>query len=246
MNSSNQIIVALDTEPELARALARKLQGRADWLKVGMTLYYAAGPAIIAEFKDMGFKVFVDLKLHDIPHQVEGAARVIAKAGANMITAHAAGGASMMQAVCKGASEGFIERFADDNASEALSKNERPICLAITVLTSLGASALATTGVTIDPARQALNMAALAKGAGMDGIVCSPKEVGQIRQKAGEGFVLVTPGVRPAGSQKGDQARTANPSEALAAGSDYLVIGRPITDAPDPLAAFDAICKEIQ
>lgn len=237
MQAAERIIIALDTDAEQARVLAEQLKGKAHWLKVGMTLYYSAGPAIVQEFKSMGYKVFVDLKLHDIPHQVRGAARSVTLAGADMLTVHAAGGMDMMQAACQGAEEG---------AAGFSSADKRPICLAITVLTSLDASALESVGIKASLATQALKLAQLAKEAGMDGIVCSPQETAAIRSQAGTGFVLVTPGVRPLGSELGDQARIATPAHALKAGADYLVIGRPITEAADPCAAFESIVKEIQ
>ena len=165
--NAEKIIIALDTNAEQARVLAEQLKGKAQWLKVGMTLYYSAGPAIVQEFKDMGYKIFVDLKLHDIPHQVRGAARSVAAAGADMLTVHAAGGKEMMQAACQGAEEGAA------NYSRA---GNRPICLAITVLTSLDAKTLESTGIQGSPATQALKMARLAQEAGMCGIVCSPQE----------------------------------------------------------------------
>jgi len=237
MQAAEKIIVALDTDAEQARALAEQLIGKAHWLKIGMTLFYNAGPSIVQEFKDMGYKVFVDLKLHDIPHQVRGAARAVTAAGADMLTVHASGGMPMMQAAYQGVEEGWAGGF--------FSSGKRPICLAITVLTSLNAEMLESIGVSASPATQALRLANLAKAAGMYGIVCSPEETAAIRREVGEGFVLVTPGVRPAGSELGDQARTATPKQALEAGADYLVIGRPITEAEDPCNAFDDIVKQM-
>jgi len=273
LEATERVIVALDTNLEQARALAEQLQGRARWLKVGMTLFYSAGPGIVQEFKDRGYQVFVDLKLHDIPHQVRGAAKAVAAAGADMLTVHAAGGLAMMQAACQGAEEGAVKTAAGgtregatggiregatggtregaaggkrEGAAVLQPAGKRPICLAITVLTSLDAAELNSTGINDAPASQALRMAGLAKEAGMDGIVCSPQETASIRSTMGEDFVLVTPGVRPVGSNQQDQARIATPSQAVAAGADYLVIGRPITEAADPLAAFERIVKEMQ
>ena len=244
MDAAERIIVALDTDVERARVLARRLRSKARWLKVGMTLYYAAGQAIVAEFKEMGYRVFVDLKVHDIPHQARGATRAVVAAGADMLTVHAAGGAAMMQAAYQGAEEGFATRALGQDSGEADDRGEQPICLAITVLTSLDSPTLETIGIYAEPAEQALRLALLARDAGMDGIVCSPAETAAIRRELGAEFVLVTPGVRPAGSEQGDQVRIATPGQAFAAGADYLVIGRPITEAADPLAAFEAIARE--
>lgn len=247
MNASERIIVALDTEPEHARRLAEQLRGTAQWLKVGMTLYYAAGPSIVEEFKEQGYNIFVDLKLHDIPHQVEGAARVIAVAGADMLTVHAAGGTAMMQAACRGAEDGQGARAAKRAGTKAEPERRRPLCLGITVLTSLDSAALAAGGIFADtPATQVLRMARLAREAGMDGVVCAPTETAMLRAELGATLALVTPGVRPEGSAKDDQARVATPAQALKAGADYLVIGRPIVKAADPLAAFIQITKEME
>lgn len=238
MNRAEQVIVALDTNGAEARALAQSLQGKAHWLKVGMTLYYSEGPRIVEELKSMGYKIFVDLKLHDIPHQVQGAAQAVAQAGADMLTVHASGGKAMMQAACRGAEQGA----ADAGKKGAL----RPICLAITVLTSLDDDALATVGVLRGAEQQVSLLAALAAEAGMDGVVCSPQEAAAIRQEREGGFTIVTPGVRPAGSELADQARVATPERALSAGANYLVIGRPITQAARPALAFANILKEMK
>lgn len=246
MDVAERIIVALDTSPEQSLLLAEQLQGKATWLKVGMTLYYEAGPAIVAALKEKGYKIFVDLKLHDIPHQVRGAARSVAAAGADMLTVHASGGADMMQAACWGAELGYKARKATSLDSDEHQSVKRPLCLAVTVLTSLDTRVLEAIGVNSDMTTQALRLAQLAKGAGMDGVVCSPVETEIIRREMGPEFALVTPGVRPVGADLGDQARVATPASALGAGADYLVIGRPITEAVDPRAAFEAIVSEMQ
>lgn len=237
MEAADRIIVALDTDATQARALAQQLAGKASWLKVGMTLFYSAGPQIVSEFKELGFKVFVDLKIHDIPHQARGAAKAVAQCGADMLTVHAAGGIEMMQAACEGAEEGY--------APYATDLQKRPLCLAITVLTSLDDEVLSTIGVPATAGEQVVRLAALSEAAGMDGIVCSPQEAAAVRQTTGEHFVLVTPGIRPAGSAKGDQSRVATPASALAAGAHYLVIGRPITAQEDPKKAFETITEEM-
>lgn len=245
MEAVERIIVALDTDVSEARKLAQKLAGKAAWLKVGMTLFYAQGPQIVEEFKALGFKIFVDLKLHDIPHQVRGAARAVAASGADMLTVHAAGGSEMMQAACEGAEEGYALYLEQQGTQDKDTVAQRPICLAITVLTSLDAATLASIGVEAAAPQQVARLAQLAEDAGMDGIVCSPQEAALVRSQAKEGFILVTPGVRPAGSSKGDQARVATPAEALKAGADYLVIGRPITAAEDPLMSVSNIESEL-
>lgn len=230
----DRIIVALDL-PDAASALAmaERLRGRARWLKVGMTLFYAEGPAIVRELRAMGFDIFVDLKLHDIPYQVRGAARSLGSLGAGMLSVHASGGADMMEAAVAGAREG----------AEAAGVTP-PAVIAITVLTSMDADTLASVGVPDSPADQVAGLAALARTAGVDGVVCSPKEAGDMRALLGEGALVVTPGVRPPWADAGDQARVETPSEALAAGASHLVIGRPITGADDPAAAFDRIVSE--
>lgn len=226
-------IVALDTDAHTALALARTLQGRARWVKVGMTLYYAEGPEIVARLRDMGFKVFLDLKLHDIPHQVEGAARQIAHLGVSMFTVHASGGAEMMAAAVRGACEGSQECGADT-----------PDVIAVTVLTSLGDDGLAQIGVHRPASEQVDLLGALARQAGVQGVVCSPLEAAKMRALLGTEALVVTPGIRPAGADAGDQARVATPRAALDAGASHLVIGRPITGDPEPAAAFERIVTE--
>ncbi len=227
------IIVALDTDAHTALSFARTLRGRVDHLKVGMTLYYAEGAGIVARLVDMGFSVFVDLKLHDIPHQVEGAAWQLASGGASMFTVHASGGRAMMEAAVQGACEGSAECGADT-----------PDVLAVTVLTSLDESALVEVGVTHSPAAQVDALTRLAREAGVQGVVCSPHEAAAARTALGPESLVVTPGIRPAWSAADDQARIATPSSALAAGASHLVIGRPITEAVDPVAALERIVRE--
>lgn len=230
----NRIIVAIDCGHEEALRLADALSGHARWLKVGMTLYYAEGPAIVREFRERGFKVFLDLKFHDIPHQVRGAARSAALTGADLLTVHGLGAGPMLAAACEGARE----------AAEATG-GECARVIAITVLTSMDADALASIGVTDPIADEAARLAALAQGNGVDGVVCSPQEAAVMRALLGGDALVVTPGVRPAGSALGDQSRVATPAAALAAGASHLVIGRPITAAADPVSAFEAIVDEL-
>ena len=230
-----KVIVALDLpDAESALELARTLRGHVGWVKVGMTLYYAEGPAIVREMRSLGFKVFVDLKLHDIPHQVEGAARTLTRAGADMFTVHAAGGSAMMEAAVSAAAAA-AERF----------RVSRPSVIAVTVLTSLDDAALESVGVSRPAAEQVSALAALARDAGVDGVVCSPQEAAAMRELLGPGALVVTPGVRPSGADAGDQARTATPAEAIEAGASHLVIGRPVTGAADPAAAARDIVKEL-
>lgn len=229
------VIVALDfADAEQALESARAVKGRVKWVKVGMTLYYAAGPQIVRDLRSMGFKVFVDLKLHDIPHQVQGACRTLTRVGADMFTVHASGGRAMIEAAVA-ASDAAAKKFG----------TTRPSIVAVTVLTSLDDAALAEIGVERTAAAQVETLAALAHSAGCDGVVCSPQEANAVRELLGPDALIVTPGVRPAGESAGDQARTATPTEALAAGATHLVIGRSITGAADPIAALDAILEEI-
>jgi len=226
-------IVALDVSAHEALEIARALAGRARWLKVGMTLYYAEGPQIVAKLREMGFEVFLDLKLHDIPHQVEGAARELARLGVGMFTVHAAGGRAMMEAAVRGACAG----------SDACGL-DTPSVLAVTVLTSMDDVALAESGVHASPRDQVARLAALGVHAGVQGIVCSPHEAAEVRTLVGPERLVVTPGVRPRGSDAGDQARVATPRDAFAAGATHIVIGRPVTAAQQPAAAFESIVTE--
>ena len=222
----DRVIVALDCDAWEAIALADKLEGHAKWLKIGMTLYYAEGPAIVKMFKRRGFNVFLDLKFHDIPHQVQGAARSAAASGADMLTMHTVGGTAMMEAGQRGAEEGAAEYGGDV-----------PATLGITVLTSMSPEALAATGVERPLPEQVAALAAQAKEAGISGVVASPQEAAALRE------IL---GVRPAGAALGDQSRVATPAQAFANGASHIVVGRPITEAPDPVAAFEAIAAELE
>ncbi len=229
----DQIIVALDTDAHSALSLARGLQGRAEWLKVGMTLFYAEGPEIVSTFKQMGFQIFLDLKLHDIPHQVEGAAREISRLGVSMFTVHAAGGREMMAAAVRGACAGSQECGLDT-----------PAVLAVTVLTSMDDAALEQTGVRDLASIQVNRLATLAVEAGVQGVVCSPREASAMRDILGSERLIVTPGVRPEGAPLDDQARVASPRAAIDAGASHVVIGRPITAAELPIQAFENIATE--
>jgi orotidine-5'-phosphate decarboxylase len=224
-----RLAVALDF-PSAAEALnlVERLEGSCQWFKVGMELYYAAGNGFVETLRARGFNVFLDLKLHDIPNTVAGAVRSVTGVGASLLTIHAGGGAAMMAA-----------------AAEAAAVPGAPRLLAVTVLTSMDAGQLAGVGVAGSPAEQVLRLAKLAHGAGINGMVCSPEEVADLREELGPEAMLAIPGIRPAGSDVGDQRRVATAGEAIARGASMLVVGRPITRAIDPAAAARAILDEI-
>jgi orotidine-5'-phosphate decarboxylase len=224
-------IVALDfPEPRAALALAERLDPAACALKVGKELFVAGGPECVRALVARGFRIFLDLKFHDIPNTVAGACAAATRLGVWMMNVHAAGGAAMLAAA----------RHAVDEAAEARS-SKPPLLIAVTVLTSLSNDDLKATGVGDDATRQALRLARLAADCGLDGVVCSAQEAPALRAALGPHFKLVTPGIRPAGSAAGDQSRIVTPQAAIANGADYLVIGRPITEAADPIAALAAI-----
>lgn len=201
------------------------------WLKVGMTLYYAEGPQIVKTFKDLGFKVFLDLKFHDIPHQVRGAARSASLAGADLLSVHGLGSGAMLAACREGAEE---------------AREDRAKLVAITVLTSMNQDALAEIGRRVARCRGSRPSGkACPDQRGIDGIVCSPMEAHDMRELLGPDALIVTPGVRPVGAALGDQSRVATPSQAIERGASHIVVGRPITGADDPVAAFDAIVAEL-
>ncbi|HHH45816.1 MAG TPA: orotidine-5'-phosphate decarboxylase [Thiotrichales bacterium] len=228
---SNRIIVALDyANADQARALVERLEPGRCALKVGKELFTREGPGLVHEFVQAGYAVFLDLKFHDIPNTVAAACRAAADLGVWMLNVHASGGRRMMEAA--------VEALA-------VQRKQRPLLIGVTVLTSLGREDLAEIGLDVSPEVQVMRLARLASEAGLDGVVCSPREVAPLRRELGGDFRLVTPGVRPAGSATADQKRVMTPAEAMAAGASHLVIGRPITRAPDPLAALAAIEREI-
>ena len=225
-----RVIVALDC-PDAKEALA--LAGRLDpalcRVKVGSELYTAAGPALVEKLQRSGFGVFLDLKFHDIPNTVAGACLAAAELGVWMINVHALGGRAMMEA-----------------ARAALArKRAAPKLVAVTLLTSIGATDMGEAGLAGEPQEAVARLAHLARACGLDGVVCSAQETAALRRQLGSGFWLVTPGIRPEGAAGDDQKRVATPRQAIAGGADYLVIGRPITRVPDPLAALRAISAEI-
>jgi len=229
MEPRERLIVALDVpDAPAARALVERLAGRVGLFKVGSQLFTAAGPDLVREIVARGERVFLDLKYHDIPNTVAGAVAAASRLGVALVDVHGLGGGAMMEAAA-GAR-------ADD----------RTRLLAITVLTSHDEGTLSAIGLAGPIAEAVPRLARLAAASGMDGVVASPQEVALIRAACGPDFLIVTPGIRPAGAARGDQARLATPAAALAAGADYLVVGRPITEAPDPAAAADAIVDEME
>ena len=232
----DRLIVALDVD-SLAQAerLAERLDGLVRRFKIGSQLFTAGGPAVVEAIQKRGAEVFLDLKFHDIPNTVAGAAREAARLGVFMFNVHASGGLAMMKAAADGAAA----------AAKELSVR-RPLAIAVTVLTSLDRAALhRELGVASSVEGHVLRLSELAREAGLDGTVASPVEIGAIRRSLGAAWVIVTPGVRPAGSAAGDQSRVATPGAAARAGAHYLVVGRPITSAPDPAAAAAAILEEM-
>ncbi|MCR4298688.1 MAG: orotidine-5'-phosphate decarboxylase [Gallionella sp.] len=228
--SDPKIIVALDY-PAAAPALALvdRLQPALCRLKVGKELFTAAGPGLIEQLQQRGFEIFLDLKFHDIPNTAAQACKAAAALGVWMVNVHALGGRKMM-----------------DAARDAIANSaQRPKLIAVTVLTSMAQADLVELGITDTPAELVQRLAKLACDSGLDGVVCSAQEAWQLRPKFGEGFCLVTPGIRPAQASHDDQSRVMTPLAALKAGSSYLVIGRPITKAADPLRALLDINKEI-
>jgi orotidine-5'-phosphate decarboxylase len=229
-----RIIVALDLpDVDEAVVMAAGLRGRVPRVKVGLTLFGASGPDVVRRLRELDFGVFLDLKLHDIPHQVAGAARELTRLGVEMFTVHAGGGRAMMRAAVEAAAHAAEREGVD-----------RPLVLAVTVLTSLDDEALREVGVARGPSEQVLSLAELAREAGADGVVCSPQEASDVRLLLGQDALVVTPGVRPSWAAASDQARVATPADAVAEGASHLVIGRPITDAPDPAEALERIVEE--
>lgn len=235
MSRSDRIIVPLDVSSEAAAiALVDRLPQVAFW-KVGLELFISSGAGILPELKQRQKQIFLDLKLHDIPNTMAGACRSAARYGVDLLTVHATAGQAALKAAQAAALEGA-----------AAAGTQPPNLIAVTLLTSLNSRALAfELKVPLELPEYALHMALLAQESGMPGVVCSPQEIEQLRQTCGDKFLLVCPGVRPTWSEAGDQKRTMTPAKAFKAGADYLVIGRPITAAPDPAAAFDRICEEI-
>ncbi len=226
-----RIIVALDY-PSATDALAfvNGVTPALCRLKVGLELFNAAGPDLVERLVAQGFDVFLDLKFHDIPTTVARACASAARLGVWMLNVHALGGRQMLEAA---------------RAALEVSTSHRPLLIGVTVLTSHGASDLIELGLPGDPAAQVQRMAGLAHAAGLDGVVCSALEAGRLRARFGKSFLLVTPGIRPQGAAVDDQQRTMTPLDAVREGSDFLVIGRPVTRAPDPRAVLDTLNREL-
>ena len=196
----------------------------------GKELFTRSGPTLVRDLQNRGFDVFLDLKFHDIPNTTSAAVAAAADLGVWMVNVHASGGEKMMTA-CRDRLESF--------------RKDRPLLIAVTVLTSMGPEDLAGIGITDSPEAQVSRLATLTRNCGLDGVVCSAQEAPALKAEQGKEFKLVTPGIRPLSADKGDQQRIMTPTDALKAGSDYLVIGRPITQAADPLAALEAIHSEV-
>lgn len=233
MPAKDKLIIALDVEtPIQALDLVKELRGIAGMFKVGSQLFTGGGPQIVRDIIALDSKVFLDLKFHDIPHQVAGAARSAADLGVSLFTIHASGGSEMM-------------RRAVEAVAEVGNKTTK--VLAISVLTSIDANILAEIGVSSTPGDAVIKLVKLAENAGVDGVVASPQEIETIRATIpNPNFLVVTPGIRPTQNESADQKRTATPAAAIAAGASYLVVGRPITGATDPVAAAQQIVSEMQ
>lgn len=231
MKPTERIFVAIDT-PDMERALelAGMLKGLVGGFKVGKEFFTANGPAGVDQIVGLDMPVFLDLKFHDIPNTVAGAVRSSLPMNPSIVNVHAAGGAAMMKA-------------ASDAAAEA--GDNRPLVIAVTVLTSLDRSDLDATGIHDDVVEQVTRLAVLAKDSGLDGVVCSAQEIMRLRGACGRDFKIITPGIRPDWASKGDQKRVVTPAEAIHLGADYLVIGRPITGADNPAEAASRIADEL-
>lgn len=228
------VIVALDCDGVRANELAAALAGKAAWVKVGMTLFFREGPDVVREMHDRGLRVFLDLKVLDIPFQVHGAALSASLSGADILSVHGLGSAAMVAEARAGVEEAAAQTGRD-----------RTRLVAISVLTSMDQASLAEIGIDSPLAEEVARLASLSFGAGSDGIVCSAQEASQMRALLGPDALIVTPGVRPAGFGAGDQRRVSTPAAAIAAGASKIVVGRPITHAEDPAAAFEAIVAEL-
>jgi len=231
MSCQSPVVVALDF-PTMTQSIemAKRLDPSQCRVKVGKELFTTAGPAILDELHGLGFDIFLDLKFHDIPNTVANAVSVAAKSGVWMVNVHATGGRRMMEA-----SANALQQLPDQNT----------LLIAVTVLTSMDQSDLIEIGIDATPEQHVKRLAALAKSSGMDGVVCSAQESNMLSSDLGKDFVLVTPGIRPAGSAQGDQKRIMTPAEAMAAGSHYLVMGRPITQSADPMAVLTQVNSDL-
>ncbi|MDQ6418940.1 orotidine-5'-phosphate decarboxylase [Paenibacillus sp. LHD-117] len=234
--AAKRIMVALDyPDAGAAERLIEELKGIPCYMKVGLQLFYAAGPSFVESLKKRGYYVFLDVKMHDIPNTVKGGANSVTKLGVDMFNIHAGGGIAMMEAAMEGV-----------DAALAGSGVTAPSVIAVTQLTSTSEAVMnEQIGIPGTVEGAVLRYAKLAKAAGLQGVVASPSEVIAIKSACGASFVTVTPGIRPTGSDVADQSRIMTPGEALRQGTDYMVIGRPITAAPEPRAALESIIKEL-
>ncbi|MBB1299752.1 orotidine-5'-phosphate decarboxylase [Pseudoalteromonas sp. SR44-8] len=232
LEHSKKVLIALDyDDQQTALNFVKQLSPDTCRLKVGKEMFTYFGPAFVKELIDLGFDVFLDLKFHDIPNTVAKAVTAAAKMGVWMVNVHASGGVEMMTKAKQA-----LEQFGD----------KAPLLIAVTVLTSMDENELKRLGVEKTPAEQVIYLAKLAKESGLDGVVCSAQEAKKLKAELGEDFKLVTPGIRPAGSDAGDQKRIMTPKQAIEDGSDYLVVGRPITQAADPVAVLKEINDSIK
>ncbi len=237
MHAKDKIIVALDVpSADAALRLAQQLHGHVGMFKVGSEVFTGSGPSVARSLVASGERVFLDLKFHDIPNTVRAAAYQAGMLGVSLLTVHASGGSKMIAAAVDGVRAAAKARGAANPTR----------VLAVTALTSLGLDDLAEVGLKSSPEETVLRLALLAQSAGADGVVSSPREITLVRRACGPDFLIVTPGIRPAAGASDDQARTATPESAVRAGADYLVIGRPITAAADPVAAARAIAAEME
>ena len=231
LKQSSPIVVALDYESSSqALAMASQLDPQRCRLKVGKELFTAAGPQLVDQLQQQGFEIFLDLKFHDIPNTVAKAVLAAARMGVWMVNVHASGGAQMMQTT---------------QAALKAKGGHQPLLIAVTVLTSMDAAGLKATGIDQTPAQRVLSLAHLSQQSGFDGVVCSAQESALLKAELGAEFKLVTPGIRPSFAVAGDQKRIMTPAQAMQAGSDYLVIGRPITQAKEPMRALEMIEQEL-
>jgi len=236
MRPEERIIIALDVDSaEEAETISRELAAHVGAFKIGKELFTACGPSAVTRIKAQDGNVFLDLKFHDIPNTVKSAAREAAKLGVAMFTVHASGGGEMVRAACEGAHEG------------SNSSSEKPLVLAVTVLTSINEDMLRNElRIPYAPREQVAFWASLAQTNGADGVVCSPHEIEAVREECGKEFLIVTPGIRPEWAARADQKRVSSPGDALRRGADYLVIGRPVTRAPDRTEAARLIAEELE
>jgi orotidine-5'-phosphate decarboxylase len=226
--AKEKIIIAADVpDAAAAAALAEELAGVAQWIKIGLQLFSAEGPAIVRTMQQAGFRVFLDLKFHDIPNTAREAVHSVCGLGIGMTTIHLSGGPAMTSEAVKAAS------------------GTGTLVLGVTVLTSMDDESLGVIGVPRKAAEQVMHLAEMGVNCGLRGVVASPQEITALREEFGHSLTIVTPGVRPAGSDTGDQRRVMTPGEAIRCGADYLVIGRPVTAAPSPREAFLRIAEEV-